>query len=263
MDRFEQNLSDSEKFQGQMGELRKGVKQERSLTKENKFYDTSGSWEVYDSALEEGPKSFQAEFGGLVPEGFSNLRTYLEANLKKQNGRAIGLEIAGSGSRLFADFAPGLFEKTAGFVLVDRRISEEEREQDAARHHEVIRTKDAFSSQGHRDVMRWLDGRKADLIIERMVANLRKFSENPAYLYSMLNRWYKLLNENGIILAVSPRIDETFNTLKIDDWFGKIKRRYKGMLDIATNIGEKETRSEGMLRLRLQKLQGAPSKLPG
>lgn len=203
-------------------------------------------WLCYDSSS----ASFTSTFAPLLPEGTTKIVDYVEQMLVRKKGRAIGIEFGGSGSRLFYDFSEGFFCQTAGVTLADQRIAFLN-ERDSRRCHTVI-AGDMFSSQKQQEVAEWLSGRKADVIFERMVLGLELIPQEPRFLAEIANNWYQMLAEGGVMFVQIPGILVPV----MEAWKDFVEQKYPDQIQVK----QKLRRDEGLMRLN--KLEGAPARLP-
>lgn len=83
---------------------------------------------------------FEFSFRDVLPKGETRLKTYIESSLSDVRGQAFGLELGGIGSKIFSQFTPGFFAKTAAISDDDYRdkIDPRIKEKDKARNHSVI-----------------------------------------------------------------------------------------------------------------------------
>jgi hypothetical protein len=252
-------------MEGNFEKMRGYVKVQAKLTESNRGRDEREDWVIYDSSLDHtlDRYSFSKDFDPLIPEGFNGLRDYITKKLAHKNGQAVGIEIAGTGSQLFRDLSKDqLFCRTAGFVLKDTRTANTKTE-DREINHKVIPVSDAFSTQGYRAIKKFLGEKKADLIIERMVANLASFPNDPEYLYIQLNRLYKILAEQGVMLLMAPPVDRNDDTRRgIYSWINNISSNYGQYIDISHHISKSPSSNTEFFCIRLEKLKDAPKDLP-
>ncbi|MBI2514686.1 hypothetical protein HYV91_00635 [Candidatus Wolfebacteria bacterium] len=247
------------------GSLRNAVQKTRETVKDNVNWETGNNWGIYESGLnrDERGDSYAELFSSVVPldAKLTNLKKYIEIKLKSHKGQAVGIEVGGQGSRLFRDFSPGFFEKTLGVVLVDKR-DEDQKSADEKMKHSVL-VEDAFSSKGYREVKKWLGESKVNLICEKMHGASYDIPSDPDYLWLNLSRWYRLLDNHGIMLIQSPPIKKhDMETLM--DWLVLTKHNFQGFLDVdwrSETISPKINRF-GRIWLRLEKHDGAPKELP-
>lgn len=232
-------------------------------------------WIYENSSLEDGPESlgssFSPEFKLVIPEGLS-LRDYLMERLKNKMGKAVAIEFGGVGSRLFSDFGPGVFKKTAGVSLTDSRNMDLPVhgfypglvEEDEKRGHSVL-TGDILNPATLNKVKDWLGADKADIIIEKMGAGLQNIPPDIRTLTKLLKFFYSLLASEGDILIKTPIAfndnllnDTTAKAINyrvqiMTEWEQYVNEEFKGVLDVEWD--RKST-------LRITKLNGAPDELP-
>lgn len=220
-----------------------------------------GKWEIYDSYLENpsDDSSFYRTFGCLLPEKEQTLAGYIERLLVEKRGVAIGIEFGGPGSNLFGNFSPGFFGQTLGVTLNDLR-SISLRVRDNERHHAVI-AGDMFSDKTQQEVTRWLRGRKADVIFERMNGGLNLVPPELRFLSGIASNWYQILAEGGVMFVQIPGILVPL-MVEYKDF---VDRNHPSQIQIEQILRRAPPIfgydvSEGLVRLN--KLRGAPPDLP-
>ncbi len=223
--------------------------------------------------IENSPlSSFEQSFVGVIPEG-ERLGAYVERVLADRAGRAIGLELGGVGSRLFAGFTPGFFERTAGVNLTDYRPIFSSEPKDTTMHRDRQKIMDGLSrhktdaiiadiSRNHRviegDMLatatsqqieeEFLRGDKVNFMIRRMAAGNFDLPTEPFFLAKNANRYYQMMGENSVLFDELPT---GFWNLS-EAWSELVNTHYSGRLIayVADN------------KLLLHKGVGAPKKLP-
>lgn len=172
------------------------------------------SWEIKDSSLDDlGDKnSYEETFRKVVPPGFKNLRSYVETVLADRRGHAVGIDLGGPGRRVFSrrnwfrGFRRGFFERSLGLTLVDHR-SEIEKLEDTMVGHDILEG-NLLNPESGKIIERWLSGRKADVIFERLAGGLA-YEGTPADPYLILDRvqsWYSMLAPNGLMFLQVPEV---------------------------------------------------------
>jgi hypothetical protein len=101
-----------------------------------------------------------------------------------------------------------------------------------------------------------LSGQKIDLIIERMMLGLDYLPPNPFVIFSIFQKWYEMLNEEGLMLVEIPPYFTKLNL--VDKWSDLLNDLQKQNL-IDYQIGHPAINNKV---LRLIKRRGAPEKLP-
>ncbi|MBI3632647.1 MAG: hypothetical protein HY225_04330 [Candidatus Vogelbacteria bacterium] len=248
--------------------LKKSLIQARNITSGSLKREVIHGWGIYNSGLLSGLHSFDKTFGGLYGEDHENIKEYIEDRLAAKRDNAVGVELGGIGSTLFKEFTPGFFKRTLGVSLTDSR-SEEDKVLDYKNNHHVLAL-DAFSSYGHREVQKWLGHEGADFIGEKMHAGSVGFSDNPDFLMSVINRWYKLLNKGGVMFLESPPIIDQKSKEVIGGWLDSINNKnldikitYKINADLKARGqgGFSEYLGGGIVYICLQKGMYAPDSL--
>lgn len=194
-----------------------------TLSFENMAAEKKG-WSIYDSGLVSGEHPLEFDFAKLYPKGFNNIRTFLEKTYKRKKGKLVGLEIGGSGSRLFADFSPGFLERSLGVTLTDLR-NHEFKVMDKQRNHSVLAA-DAFKLETDNEIRTRLDGKPIDLLFERMENGLLGFPEDVSFFKDLIARWYSLLNEGGVMFVQSPYVLEPNNISAYKGWLNQIRTKF-------------------------------------
>lgn len=214
-----------------------------------------------DSSIEEGTQgSFNYSFYKVLPRGVNNIREYIEHILEDKKSKAIGVEFGGPGDRLFKGFTPELFKKSVGVTLVDWHG--DDRKPDPGSKHKVVEG-DILTSHTYEELEKILEGDKVDLIMSRLAAGLEYIPIEPYAVSKILQVWYKLLNDGGVMFVQTPVF---FNEL-LKEWATMIKDQYKDVLEFQEDAGGESdgsntqgTHSSSAFRLR--KLPGAPTELP-
>ena len=209
-----------------------------------------------DSMIDGG---MNISFEGVLPKENKSLIAYIEDTLENRKGKAIGAEFGGMGSRLFGGFSAGFFAQSIGVSLVDHRDPSTLGAVDLlneTRNHSILEG-DIFSPDTYGALNEVLNGAKVDLIIERMAKGLEFVPQEPYEVSKILQIWYSLLREEGIMFIQVPII---FNNL-LKKWAFKISEEFNGLIEIEYKIG-KYDRGAHCSSFRLRKLKGAPEKLP-
>jgi len=253
----------------QFENLRETFEEVSKKTKNYKELETVEDWPDQNSGLLNGSyndledklkSSYNSSFSGLFPEEFKDLKQYLESRLASKKG-VIGIELGGRGSKLFSEFSTGFIKRSLGVVLHDNRM-EEERTQDTQRNHKVL-SENLFSPKGKQATTNWLNGKKADLVFEKMEG--AHFPPEPGFMLTVFNRWYRLLSEEGIMLIqTSPmhvssleQVEQYLDTLEDKDLTIKYKRK-----KVIIKIRQGGVMAYGgRLHIILEKKEGAPESL--
>lgn len=219
-------------------------------------------WAVYDSALRHHAATFEhayeRSFHRVIPEEFSTMKTYIEQRFFEKKGNVVGMDIGGTGSKLFRDFPAGFFEKSFGVTLMDQR-DDEVKKKDGARHHAVIEA-DAFSSKGQRMILGALYGKKVDVLFERMYGGLIDMKTDSHFLAAILERWYGLLSERGVMFVELPHLSSK-DAVPVVRWLRGMERgKVPGVAVRYTAYGDAD---DGFLKIFvcLEKEVGAPEHL--
>jgi len=203
--------------------------------------------------------SFYRTFRKILPEGVTSLRQYIEEVLADKKGRAVGMEFGGIGVNAFSGFTRGFFKRSFGIVLGDHRegvMKEADRELLVDLKHEVLEG-DILSPGPYKILENKLGGDKVDLIMERMILGLEMVPPDPYTIGKVLQTWYQLLNEGGIMLVQVPTVFEEL----LVRWETLLSSQYKDVLEFqfSRDIGSV---SGSNCAFRLRKLPGAPASLP-
>lgn len=220
---------------------------------------TSG-WAYYDSPLEDDSRdshSYGNEFSYVTPKEvdgkpIKTVREYIETFLEEKKGEALAVEFGGSADKLFQQFTPGFFAKTAGIVLNDLHPPEGR----VANH--IVVEGDIYSKETKNKIADWFGHRPVDLIFEKLDGG-RIYLPDLRMSYSLFAWWYKILAENGVIFAQTPiqlylheHNNDEENANLFGRWISMIKKDYEGLIDIQVSARA----------IRLNKLPGAPESLP-
>ncbi|NTV44515.1 MAG: hypothetical protein HGA67_02340 [Candidatus Yonathbacteria bacterium] len=191
----------------EFGNLRESIIKVRQETEQNLEKEKEEDWPIQDSGLLSGEEhSYNSTFENLYPPEFSDLRDYIETKLSDRRGNAIGIDIGGIGSKLFTEFSFNFFKKSAGITLVDKR-NPQEINRDSEIRHKVLEA-DIFSNQGRNKLKHWLGEDNIDVIFEKMHGALLNYPDDPTFLITIFNRWYKLLGDKGLMFIQTPSLRE-------------------------------------------------------
>lgn len=225
-----------------------------------------GHYSWTDSPLEDlySVSSFSYSFKKILPEKYRrgikiNLKKYIEETLENKKGHAVGVEFGGIGSRLFMGFTKNFFKKSIGVSIVDHRNPRELEffnKNDKKINHTFIEG-DIFSLDTYKILNDKLEGEKVDFIIERMAKGLEFVPVEPYKVGQILQIWYKLLNENGLMIVQTPVV---FDNL-LEAWVEKIKTEFSDVIEIEFARGHNDV-STYCSSFRLRKLPNAPTELP-
>jgi hypothetical protein len=209
------------------------------------------SW--LDSCLDSNPEgsSFFRSFRDIIPSTESSLGEYIEKILSERRGNAIGVEFGGPGKELFKGFSKNFFNQSVGVTLVDYTDKKEK-----TQNHTVLEG-NIFSPDTYIALNNLLEGKKVDLIIERMAKGLENVPSAPHMIGIILQKWYELLNDGGIMFVQTPVV---FNTL-LDKWANMIQKDYADVLEFDYKKGVWNDNAIGSV-FRLHKLPNAPIELP-
>jgi len=225
--------------------------------------DQKPSFSWFNSPLNGSYESLQATFDDVLTSDKHydfGLKDYIERALVQKKGRAVGIEFGGVGSSLFAGFSLHFFKKTAGVVLVDERTKSSNRgilQQDTSRKHDVIEGDVLSSGLYDSKIKNWLQGDKADLIIERMAKGLDLIPADPYTLSRIVGRWYGILADGGIMLIQVPIV---FNKI-LTPWAEMLQSDFKDTLDVQYKLGIKDSEHPSSV-IKIRKLAHAPEQLP-
>lgn len=203
--------------------------------------------------------SMAASFEGILPEGEKSLKKYIEDTIKTKKGKAVGIEFGGIGTNIFSEFSHNFFVQSVGVSLVDHRPKKRDTtiDDNCKKINHTILQGDIFEPTTYDELKKILGGAKADLIIERMAKGLGAIPWEPFEAGKILNTWYKLLNEGGIMMVQVPFI---FNNLLIK-WVKKIRADFPGVIEIKYKKLSHDSGHHGSV-FSIRKLQNAPEELP-
>ncbi len=247
----------------------KGAKKDRQtelVTKENRssLFTKTGSlghlvsgFDWKDSPLVEGYGDISSTFAPVLPEGAGNIKEYIEITLETREGNAVGVEFGGVGANLFSGFTPGFFKQTAGITLTDPALKILRPFRKKPETHEVLYG-DITKDETYKSLQKLLGGKKVDLIIERMAGGLRFLPQEPFRLIKVLQTWYQLLNEGGIMFVQTP---EVFDGLLLK-WKEYLQNGEHASLETQFDFTQPRRSPFNTSIFRLRKLPGAPLELP-
>lgn len=225
-------------------------KTKQSVRREKSYVEVSKKpWPIYNSGLE-GEDAFDQTFEPVIPEQYRGLQQYVETELAEYSGRAVGVELGGSGSQLFAGFTPGFFKQSFGCTLLDNR-SANEKTDDLLRNHQLV-VGNAFSSEGRRALRNALHSEKIHFLIERLEGGLPG-SLTDVYAATQLDWYYQQFGDEAIILLQLPNIEFKKEGITSTEEFVR-RLQALGTFDVAWKDGWNPV-------LRIQKLKGAPASL--
>lgn len=119
---------------------------------------------------------------------------------------------------------------------------------DGRKHNIVIGN--IFDKKVYNKIEKIINGQKAELIVERMVAGFRNVPNSSIIIIVVLQKWYAMLNEGGLIFVETPVFLEDV----IVEWVKVLRSDYVKSLDVEFDPGQGS--------LRIHKLVGAPKVLP-
>jgi hypothetical protein len=209
--------------------------------------------DTHDFAGTSRGKTFLESFDDVFPPEKFSLRSYIEEQLEDKDGQAIGVEFGGPGSKLFKGFSSGFFAKSVGVTLVDHRTPKEvqdSKKSDEKIHHQTLMG-DIFDMNTYKLLNERLQGKKVDLIMSRMAAGLEFVPTEPYTVSKILEIWYELLSDEGIMFVQTPT---KFNNL-LAQWAKKIELEFKNVLEFQYKKGDVDA-NLACSAFRLRKLPG-------
>ena len=240
-------------------------------------------WDYHDSSLEEFGHSFcdtlpktytdfiESDGVARVIEYGGAFRAYIEKTLLGNEHRA-AVEFGGPGSSLFAGFKENYFEKTVGVCLEDMRTDEMKELDEEGNHHIYIGDiLDVKNLDFDSFLKNTLEVEKVDLIVSRLMGPLKALSMNPLVMERVIDSWYSLLKENGLLFVqfqyhlqhnpseavrfyekeiAPPQVTDTESI--VEEWATFIQKQFPDTLELQLGRGV----------LRLHKKIGAPDMLP-
>ncbi len=228
----------------------KAMREAREVTTEQ---DMQLEYFVFDSPLQ----SFSKVFEDVVIGG--DIKKYTEMILNEKKGEAIGIEFGGIAVNLFEGFDDGFFKQTIGVSLADYRTKSGQLKEGGAkkiypdgRQHNII-IGNLFDREIYQKINKITRGKKVDFIIERMLGGFENVPNNsPLVLMVVLQKWYEMLNEGGLLLIQIPWPMEDI----AKEW---VKLLQNGKYKQGVDVGFSESR---WVSLRIHKLKKAPDRLP-
>lgn len=219
-----------------------GLQEENILEGRKEARGEVGHWGVYDSDLD----NFEISFGRLLPRG-EKLKSFIETYLAGKRGRALGLELGGTGSRLFESFDQNFFAESRGVALGDSR-TKQRKELDAKVHHGVI-PGDLTSKYIKIEVDEWRDGRMLDLLIKRVVGGSIHIPHDPGFLLHETRDWYRRMGEHSLMFLETKGV----HPYDLRKWRDVVNARSVNKIKVVYNGG---------CQLLIIKEKGAVDKLP-
>lgn len=233
MDRFryKEVKSGIEKTDKKVEQFAKKYRKQERKTPEQPWgtYD-SKEWS-YDIAFSRVMPERHLQAGHFPEEGI--ISRYLRKKFENRAGDLVGIELGGPGSSLFEDLNKSsdknLFVKSAGVTLMDFR-SNDRRVIDNKNNHTVIATNIFEQKNKTNDgvglVKKWLNGSKADFIIERMEGGIYDFPNNINYFYLILKQWYEMLEVGGVMFIQVPVNVKANVTPLIQEWCNLVNQNH-------------------------------------
>ncbi len=138
-----------------------------------------------------------------------------------------------------------------GHVAAGEDVNQGRNERDHQEHHDremidpVAKLQEAAAIKVVRPL--WVDGRKIDFIIERMIKGLNTLPRDPLILSNAVAAWYRMLSDSGIMLLDCAADMEEY----IDSWVKALRRSYSSL--------KIEWDGDGLM---IQKFPDAPQELP-
>jgi hypothetical protein len=240
-------------------------------------------WQVHDSSLE----NFGSSFIKTLPSEYTeelekkivtDIREYGEPFVKyiedtlssSTNIDRVAIEFGGPGSNLFQGFQKDFFAQTMGVCLDDVR-SRDEVTIDNQNHHTLLAGDfvNGPAKELYAQIERTLYGKKVDLILSRMMGPAAALDSNPAIMERIIQKWYSMLNENGLIFAQFEFFEEhkehleaqasgiidppelMASELHVANWAHEVQKKFP---EIEIQYGR------GVIRIH--KKPGAPDELP-
>lgn len=261
--------SESGDLRAAAGYVRRMRNEEEVSKKHKSLYE---QWSVYDSDL----PSFARTFQYVLPKQYWERRQvgdafveYVQSVLEPGSNTTLrAVEFGGPGRTLFGQFPPDFFAHTIGVSLPDtqteKSLRKDKRYVPGKENHQIIRG-NIFDRSIYQQVSDALDQHQADLIISRMEGGLKfLYPWNPIAWGQLAQRWYQLLNENGLMFIqwrMEPQGERERMDIMgepdpvgdlFDQWGASIKSAYPNSLELQQSYGT----------FRLHKMPGAPVELP-
>lgn len=226
-------------------------------------------WGVYDAPLSNVEGTFIPVLikARDVPVHIQEL---LEQKFGNRVGTLRGIELGGPGSRLFFELNDGgknrIFSKSLGVTLNDLRPPGI-KSLDDRQGHKVIEG-DIFAEAdetagAYAKVSEWLNGEKADFMVERMLLGLERYNKlKLEFFYLKLKNWYKQLKEGGIMLVELPVPQEDAGAAHfqniVEGWVKFLKREHSAELKAESEFWKIPELNDHMAALYLEKIKDIP-----
>lgn len=252
-------------------QILKALEHNRNLAEQGYFQKTNRKARIEEQhwARDSTIENFGTDFYETIPDGKSNssgvpdiekgaaFERYIAEILSKEKvGDLTAIEFGGPGSKFFGTFPENFFRRTIGVCLKDIR-KDEEIDRDRGLGHYVIEG-DIMEVQNEeltRKVLKVLKVEKTDLIISRMMGPLGHLDKDPAILDRIIRRWYKILDQNGLMFIqfiYLKNVDtDPYLTDLIKKWAAAVGEMFP---EVDIKVGKRT--------LRLHKKNGAPEELP-
>ncbi len=214
---------------------------------------------MHNSSLEDpfDGGSLRNSFKGILG-GEKSLKKYIEDKLESKKGKAVGVEFGGNAVDVFKGFSKDFFIKSVGICLEERaetidNLAILDRFNSSNSTHYVL-TGDIFEKNVY-ETLDSINIKSADLILERMAAGFVTIPQLPIANIRIVQKWYEMLNEGGLMLIQVPG---NFEQL-LDRWVKFVESEYSNTLSVAY---DNDGCGFDAKVLRVHKLAGAPEKFP-
>ena len=224
-----------------------------SETRKNLQHEKEFGWPTYESGLigNMGGPSYSSTFHSLCPEKYKNIKDYIEKFLKEKTGHAVGLEVGGTGSNLFADFTKGFIEESLSVAIGDG-TSSSQKENNRDINHSILLS-NALVPFGFKEIKGKLKNKKVNVLFERMLGGIVDMPGDLKYWKSMFSLYYSLLDDKALMFIETPG----FNYLE-----GEELKKILSNLNLVPGISVDYKDDLGnSFYIRIQKDKNAPADL--
>lgn len=210
-------------------------------------YSNSPFYGQFDEENEIAP--MEIHFAHLFHNYPGGLRAFMDSILAPLHGKAIGIELGGVGSAVFADL-DGYFARSVGVCLTDYRdlLDPAIKPADALRNHKVY-PGDMKDDELKARVVDELDGEKFNFVLYRPIAGNHYITEDPFLMAQEISFWYEHTAIGGVFVARTPAPMQRL----AEPWVEQVSRTNGGDLEVL--YGESTEDVPGLI---IRKLSDAP-----
>ncbi len=220
-------------------------------------------FQALDSELDgERNRSYLSTFKDTLPDNYNSIQQYVESVLAHKSGNAICVDFGGIGTGVADGFTKNFLKQSIGVTIADNRIRWKiskpfYKYNDGRKKHKVL-LGDILKKDTYEELLEITGGEKVDIIFERLLNGFLFVGENLT-LVNTVKKWYKLLNEDGIMFIQVPQK----LTYLMPAWQELINSEYGDVLEMQYTQKKYSGNNAAITpAFRLFKKIGAPDELP-